>query len=170
MEILESRNPNNHSLDKIDYGAAAYSSYSFIGAGGNNCISATATYSFIGGGGGAAAAAANYITGNNSFIGAGEKNCVIAHCSSIMGGCNNTICGDYSAILGGSGNTVPAGFSYVGIFGQNINNPLNMSNNTLHVNGLNANSIPGPGGLGLPSGTIFWDAPGMPWPKALYIV
>ncbi len=85
------------------------------------------------------------------------------------GGYKNTVSANYSSILGGSGNN-DNGLAYAGIFGCNISNPLFMSACTFHVNGLNANSIPGPGpGLSVP-GTVFWDVVGAAHPKALYIV
>lgn len=90
----------------------------------------------------------------HSVIAGGFRNVVRASYSSILGGYNNLVTGQCSAILGGSGNN-DNGLSYVGIFGCNINNPLNMSANTFHVNCLNAVDTP-PWSGSFPLGSITW--------------
>lgn len=106
----------------------------------------------------------------HSVIAGGFRNVVRASYSSILGGYNNLVTGQCSAILGGSGNN-DNGLSYVGIFGCNINNPMNMSSCTFHTNVLNAIDTP-PLATGLPPGTIAYLVAGSPIPvgaKALYI-
>ena len=67
-------------------------------------------------------------------------------------------------VIGGSGNTV--NHDYAGIFGNGL---TSAASNTFHINCLNAINTPNaPLGVGVPLGTIYWDAVGAPG-KALYI-
>ena len=114
----------------------------------------------------------NLVNSGYSSILGGHDNRVSGGNGVIAGGYNNVVTGANSAILGGSGNN-DNGLAYVGIFGQNINNPLNMSANTFHVECLNAINTPAVPNLAHPSGTIVkWDPALGPVPAnylALYI-
>ena len=144
---------------------------SYIGGGDWNCIypSPGGSYrlyrSFIGGG------FQNCIESNNSVIAGGINNSILtnsADASVIAGGTNNVVSGSCSAVLGGSGNSVT--HSYAAVFGNAL---ASCAADTFHVSCLNAVNTPGPGGAGLPAGTIFYDnvtIPGYGPAKLLMIV
>jgi len=145
---------------------SAHSCMSFIGGGGVNNIFIKSDCSFLGGGslngiGDSSVSPVNFAT--ESFLGGGSMNCIDAVGANtkfgvIGGGQSNTVCAgtNHSSIFSGKGNTVSGscsailggfnnndnGLANVGIFGNNINNPLNMAANTFHVNSLIMQNIP----------------------------
>jgi hypothetical protein len=137
----------------------------FVGGGTFQCM--------VGSHGGIMSGTRSRVCADVSSIAGGYGNLIAtgADCSFIGGGRGNTVSGAYSAILGGYNNN-DNGFNFVGIFGQNINNPANMAPNTFHVNCLNAINTPlftlGP----FVPGTIYYVPVGTPPPVgacALYI-
>ena len=107
----------------------------------------------------------NQSSAANTFIGGGTGHRISAAFGVIGGGESNRVTGQLNAILGGVNND-DNGLAGVMIAGNSITaiNP-----DTLHINGLWANNIPGPGFGTCPTGTIYWDAPGSAG-RALYIV
>jgi hypothetical protein len=130
---------------------ACSSSFSAIGGGASNCIDATGV-----------------VGTNYAVVGGGQNNLVCAgtNHSSIFSGFNNCVASSCASILGGTGNSIPAGFANAHIAGSGIALGPGVGNpNSLHVNGLWANGIPGPGyALGV-SNTVYFDTvPSLPVP------
>ena len=146
------------------YANCSLGQFSAVGGGTNNC--AVDINSFVGGGvNNSAGAKASFIGGGDTnvidpafgvcaVIGGGNLNFNGSGFGVIGGGQNNILSGDqFNAILGGQNNN-DAGLAGVMIAGNNITavNP-----DTLHINGLWANGIPGPGSGGAIPGTVYWQ-------------
>ena len=111
--------------------------------------------SFVGGGDG------NWATGTKSVVGGGDTNLATGANTFIGGGYNNQVSGQLNGIIGGANNN-DAGLAGVMIAGNNI---TAVNNNALHIEGLWACAIPGPGYGGGITNTVYYDVfPTLPPP------
>ena len=146
------------ALNDIGTTSGKGAKYSFIGGGLANAIAGEA--SFIGAGG---SVNYNYVSGTDSFIGAGDNNADLANQSFLGAGVGNTIAAPatYSVLAGGNGNTVAAYEAFVGAGKSNSAQSIEAFVGAGESNTASTGAFVGAGKLGQAEGTYSFVGAGL---------